>query len=388
LKALLGRDKEGKNNINYSKNSAGLNLGKTYQKKYKVNLNFVYTQDDKNSVDIDSTLTPVKNYLVGSNGKLKFSKALTVDYEFVWSYFNDNTKADSNIVYDNAINVKTSYKFKKSLTFLDYYRVGPDFNTMNGIATVDREKYTLGYTNKMKLLSLTTTSKYQKDNLENQEDKTNYLLEYNMNSSCNPLKSLKNLNFKKLMLSADLSYRRNYNELKNNPLSRDNDLRNWVYKLKVSNSMFKNAYSYYFSYEYEDENDKINFENTYTTNFEFYNGYKKKLLKLLNLDIKSKFRFKKVDEKIDRYLNGNFSLKYSKKKFSCLVDYYYDFNFSSTEDQDSKKQKLAFEVKYSHKKKKITNEYNLKVDYNFNKFENEENDYNKLLITTGLKVMF
>ncbi|MBP7653115.1 hypothetical protein KA977_06815 [Candidatus Dependentiae bacterium] len=390
LKFFAGRDRRPEDFQNFERLNLGLNLNIAIDKKSSGIFSFVYSEDDRNSIVYDSNVfIPGKNTLISFSGKiLPFSK-LTVQYEFIYSYFTDLSVNTESII-GNAIEIKTNYAPNNNNNcMLNYIRIDPDYVTMNGIATIDRQKFDFTYINKsVKDLNIKFSTIYQNDNLDEYFDKTNYLNSYTSNLTYLPFtkNDIKPLNKIKIENTSEL--RKTYNELLSGNSKRDKYNENLLFNFKISNTLLSNALNLYVSYERENEDDKVNFTISKSRQYEYYNSYTKKIFNILNIDLRGKYRYKTIDEKKDKFINGSCSLKYSKNSVSSSISYYYDLNKTSVIDQDSKKQKLEYEFIFLQKLPKIKNNYTLKIVYDINDFENSDMNYKKLSAFTGIKMEF
>jgi len=389
LRAFAGREGTAYEGIYFARYDAGLSLTKIFQKKHQIDFNFAYIADDENSIGFDSDIIPVKNILTGVFGKMKYTKEFSIDWEMVYSLYNENTRVSSEYYKDLAADVKAAYiKNKRNFT-LSYYSAGPDFVTINGIATSDREKYTLSFSDEyFKKLTVTSVMLFQHDNLTKWNIKTGYLKENSLSLNYSPFKQSKNENLKNISAVNGLSLKRNYNRFIDTLTPADKELKTTTNNFKISNSMFKGKYSCYAAFDYDYEDDIFNLTKTFTKNYEVFNGLKYKIIKIISFDFNNKLRYKTSNDKTDRYINGNISLAYQKNKIVAGIDYYYDINYTSVEGQDSKKHKLGGNFEYTVKKKKLTNKFNIKLTYDINSYEDETQDYKKLNLLTSLKILF
>ncbi len=388
INVIAGRDKEGKDNQYYSRNSAAFGYTRMLNKDDKIMIGGALAQDNKSSISLDTSLIPIKNYLLGASGKFKIIEPLSLEIELTKSYFEPNKFDDTETLQDNAENVKLIYKKEKKLASLEYSRIGADFVTINGIASADKEIYTFNYKDVYKILNYNFGARYQFDDLDHRNNKRNYVKELKSGCEFKPLSDNPSENLKNVILGFDILKSEKYNRLRNSAVSSTSDLSTINAKTKISNRLFKNMYSFNLSFEYECEEDNILNQNVYTRNYEFSNNFKKKIIDDLFFDAKLRARHKIYLDKTENFVNSTLAFLYNKNSMNLSLEYYVDINKSSAINQDSAKHQISFNYENMKKYAKHSASLLLSLTYSENKFEDKTLEYNKLLVNTALKFIF
>ncbi|HPG30250.1 MAG TPA: hypothetical protein PLQ81_05655 [bacterium] len=391
LKVFAGRDRRPQDFVNFNTLNLGASLTANIDKSSFGSFNVVYTKDNPNSISYDSAaMIPAQNTLLSFVGKFspKKIKELSFNYEFAYSFYKDLLQ-DTDNLNGNAIDIKSVYTTKKNIVSFNYIWTDPNFVTLYGNVSVDRQKFDLTYTNKMiENMILKFNGIYQNDNLDEINEKTNYVSSIAANMNYQPFAKKEKKILKTLKMENSFEIRNTYNKLLGSPIKRDKNNRNLLLKIKFLNSFLSNTMNAYISYENENDEDKINFSTSRVKQYECSNSYSKKILESYFLDARGRYRYKTVDEKTDKLFNGSLSMRYSKNKSNCILSYYIDITASTVKDQDSEKQKIEAEYNYSNIIKKIKNNYIVKITYDINDFENRDLNFKKLTAYTGMKMEF
>lgn len=390
MKALAGREKTPHNNINFERFNYGLNFNINFSKDASLSVNSVYSNDDKNSIVYDTTaLIPLRNLLTSIKGLYRY-ESLKFDYEIIKSMTkNLDTKKNDD---DKALLFNINYRTVKQIAALGYSYIGPDFYTANGLATIDREKIFGNYNAKfISNLPIFCSFNLQRDNLNKNNDLTNYLIEEKISADYSPFKKGTNQLSKNILVQNTFNYRKNYNK-ETNQKPKDKDTINNIYRLNITNSLFKNAYRILLAFEKEKEKDDIQLIDNSIKTFEFGNNYQKKIIEPLELNAAAKFRYKENNDITDKMLNSSITLNYKKENFDSIFEYYIDSTLSSLEGSDmiTQKFKLSNEFTLTPVSEKDKRRVILKLDfgYEINRFELSENNFDKFTVTSGMIINF
>lgn len=386
MQVLWGRNQRAKDNRQYLRHTLGFNVANTFMNNNLISFNFIFTEDIKDSISFDTELLPEKNLLLGLHGNLNLFEHIFLDYELVHSFYEEDTRDDTDMVRDYGLNLRLMYRKSSRITYINYYKTGNEFRTLNGIATIDRRLVTLGFNDALtEKTNILLSARLQNDNIGNHKSVTNYMREYNALTNYRPFSITGGNLTKNIVIQNQVLYRQEYDSVDNSDKSKNFD--NIHYNFRISNDFFNRKLNTYFLLNFIRDNDKIEEETEQTRNIELSKTYSSRFFDNLSLLTNLKFRFQKQEDRNDKYVNGNLALNYLINRLSFSFDYYYDAYYSSLENQDSLKQNFIFNMEYSSSGR-LSNTYNLKIDYNTNTFDNAELDFNKITIFTGLRVMF
>ncbi len=386
LKIFAGRDKEPKDFKNFLRYSAGLNYTEKLKNNQSLKFNIIYIDDKKNSIEYDSAaFQPGENLIISNNLKLNILKNLQSDFEFAYSFFTFDKAVSDTYITGFALSLNNTYKYKKAIFTGKYSRISPYYNSMSAVFTGDKEKIFFDANLKMsEQFNYKVSSEYQEDNLDREDDKKNFLFTHKFDAVEKPFS--KDSLFKNVDFENGLEIRKDYNlVIKDN--SRDKDLMNYIFKMKCNNAISRNV-SVYALFEFEKERDNTDASSYFTRNYEFFNNIKTMLYKIVNVNFRSKYRYKVLSEKKETLLNSSISFNYSNEAVALSLDYYHDLNLTSIVNQDSAKKKIEFDVKFYPKVKITKNTVNFKLTYDINTFEDSELNYKKIAFFSSLKIDF
>ncbi|HPP87029.1 MAG TPA: hypothetical protein PLM75_04100 [bacterium] len=384
---IAGRDREGKDNQYYARNSFVLGYTRNFENKQKLLFSAALSQDDKNSISEDTAIIPVRNYHTGVYGLFKLFAPLLLEFEFTHSFYKPTTFEDTDTIEDNAAMLKLNYKQDKAQATFEFNRVGSDFYTLNGIATPDKENINFNYRNVYKIFNYNINTRYQFDDLKKRNNKRNYVFEHKAGCNFKPLEEFtEGLRYIELFLEVLKSEK--YNKISNSSVDRDNDLSTINAKYRFFNKLFDNQYLFNISFEHEREIDNLLNKKIYMRILEFDNNFKTKIIEKFTIDLRLKTRYKTYIADKEKYLNGSIAFIYNTPTLNFNIGYYTDITNSNQPNQDSRKHRYMFNCEYSQKLEKYSRALTLNLEYNENKFEDITLNYNKLSINTGLKIIF
>jgi len=388
LEFILGRESRAREHQNFRRYNVGFKLTNNLTSLNNFTIINVYTEDDKNSISYDTSLQPIKNLLFGTTGKIKISESYLIDFEYINSYYANNTYFSDDWVRDAAISLKNLYKKEKFIGYFNYSKIGKNYYTANSVLTTDRQQFLLGCNQNFTLFNYFLTAKIQNDNVNSSDTTTNYLNEYSFQLNYLPFITIdeEQSKIKNFQLTNQLVYRKEYNKISDE--ERTKDIENISYNLKIKNDLFNKKLRCYAGINLEREKDKILEEKEYTRYFEAGEDIINiEIMKNLLFNNMLKFRYSKYNATIYRYVNGRINLNYSKENINCGFDYLLDISEQTNRTQNSRKHNFILNFEYSYYRV-INTTFYLNFTYNINSFANRELEYDKHSIITGLRINF